>query len=327
MVQVLKKGLFNENQNSCAIIVKRFFLGEVIMTCTYTPLMIIAGILFIFAIASWKYHDIVNREETLKKIRRVWYSFCVLAFAVYINIKPPKTAEGYNKLLVSQEVWDLLFFFAIFIFFAVVVDALILRVTSLGEFKFGGFGGKFLGEETKVNLKEQLNNIELIYDKIQAEHEVIQDLENYMAPLVDRLLVAENEDWLAEFEDFLKQYCQAQKSNIEVAVFNTRDETLAQIKDHFKLNSSKSRELKRNIADKQSTFCDKSSDTLNYGKDILLVPVESNYYGETVLVTLQGKNNVLDNEQFMVLNLMKLFEASVFNILKQIELEEQIPAS
>jgi len=142
-------------------------------------ILLIAGLLAIYAILSLFFYEVLNKGETLRKIRRCWYSSCLLAFSVFINLRPPKSMEGYNKLLVPHQVWDLIILFIAFIIVGFIVDALIIRTTSLGEFKFGGFGGKFLGEETKKNLKEQINNIEMIYDKIQAEYEVIQDLEKY----------------------------------------------------------------------------------------------------------------------------------------------------
>jgi len=291
---------------------------------TYWLVVLIAAILMFYSLLSWKFGDLFEIAKTLKKIRRCWYSFCLLAYTIYINTDNYKVSTGYNQLLVSQEVWNLLVLFIVFMSLGVVVDALVLRTTSLGEFKFGGFGGKFLGDEAKENIKEQIKNIELIYDKIEAEHEVIQILDSYLASIRDRLLAGEELDWLAEFEELLKKYCQAQNSNVDVAIYNTTDETMAQIKEHFKLTGSKYKDLKRNLAIVKSTFCDKNSDTLNYEKDVLFVPVVSEYYEGNLLISLQGKSNILDNEQFFILNLIKLFEVNVFNILKQIDLEEQI---
>jgi len=146
-----------------------------------------------------------------------------------------------------------------------------------------------------------------------------------MKPLEEKLLGDEEIDWLAEFEEFLTKYCQAQRSNVEVAIYDTRPETLSEIKEHYKLTKSKARELIRNVKNNETTFCDKNNDTINFKKDILFIPVDSNYYGETsILIAIKGKNNILENEQFLVLNLIKLFETHVFNTLKRIELEQPV---
>lgn len=287
---------------------------------SYIPLLITSAVICIYSLLVWKFHDTLYREETQKKVRKTWYGLCFLGYGLYISFSKVPITIGNGKYLFPPEITKLFVVFILFIGFAVIVDALILRTSRLGEFKIAGFSGKFYGEEARENLQDQMNNVDMLCEKIQAEYEIVQDSERYINPLKDKLLDEQDVDWIAELQDFLKNYCIAQKTVIDISIYDAQ--ALEEIKGHYHLTNSKSKELERNIQDKCSTFCDKNSDTLNYGRDILFIPVIFNYYDGTILIALQGKNNIVDHEQFMILNLVKIFESNIFNILKQLELSE-----
>ena len=279
-----------------------------------------ASVLLIYSILTIFYEKLSN-GSVLKVTRRIWYSLCLLLYAFYLLIRTPESLINF-KFLKPNILWDEIALFIIFTIGAVIIDTLILRAASIKTLSLGTLGGVLEEEDAKKGANQTLVAMDFINSKIEAEFDVIQNIEKIVNDVENKLINGFSIEWLEEIEKLIKQYCEYQQYEaVDVNVYDTDSDTIKNIKEHYKLTKPAKNELERKISSSTAFYCDRKIKTLNFPQDIYFIPVELYFYDKQVLVTLKGIDNLAVMEKHIIANLVKAYEMKLLSSLNLIEKE------
>ena len=281
-------------------------------------LFIVPIAFLIFSIATIFIKDI--SEKSMVKIKRFYYTLCLFGIIWIINKIDLSKITVANTFGIPQNIWVIFFIFIIGIAVSIVLNMLIISSTDIKEITLGW--AKISKEEIKHNIEEQKLYVERLIDKIEAEHEVIQNFEKYLMDnrIEDKLRTDYTHFlWEEEFKCLIQFYCKHQNTNIDVYVLNNNDTDFElNLEVTFNMTSTNISTIKNNIQSNKST-------PIVQKKSFLFIPYKPVYYSNTIIIVLKGKPEfVFDIEQRFILNIIKSFENYITDILANMISEDSV---
>ena len=194
-----------------------------------------------------------------------------------------------------------------------LLDILIISASGLKEVSLGW--AKISKDEVQANIEEQKNNMDKILDKIESEYEVIQNFEEYVQRQCIRKKLEqdfEHFNWPEEFKELTQYYCNFQSSNIKVAYLIMDDLFNRELKLTYNLTDTNINTVIKDINENKSTI-------VAQRYQLLFIPYTPVYYNKKIVIILKGREYIFEVEQRFIVNLFKIFENYVTDIIATLE--------
>lgn len=280
----------------------------------FNPLLlffIIPILYLIFTFTTYGREDAISKN--IKIIRRIYYSIWLFIAAVIINIIDVKKLEINNSFGIPKVIWMVFLVFIASMVTAVILDILIISASGLKEVSLGW--AKISKDEVQANIEEQKNNMDKILDKIESEYEVIQNFEEYIQRQCIRKKLEqdfEHFNWPEEFKELTQYYCNFQSSNIKVAYLIMDDLFNRELKLTYNLTDTNINTVIKDINENKSTI-------VAQRYQLVFIPYTPVYYNKKIVIILKGREYIFEVEQRFIVNLFKIFENYVTDIIATLE--------
>jgi len=192
----------------------------------YEFLYLIAGGLLLFSILNWflKKPSILTK----RRIRQTFYAVWMFVFAIFYNLNDlSKVTIQADKVLFPLELWIFFWYFIVFALVGIVFDVFILSGREIKSVKRDGVDF----EEGLEVLTTQDNIIEIYEEKIDAEHEILQDIGRYTShvkELIENLVFEKNNgkqfSLIEEMENIIENYYRLQQRRYSFKVLMVGDD-------------------------------------------------------------------------------------------------------
>lgn len=265
----------------------------------------------IFSTVTYKKEEIIRTN--IKLIKRIYYSIWLFVAVIIINIIDIKNFNISNNLGIPKIIWMIFLVFVACMLVAIILDVLIISASGFKEITLGW--AKISKDEVEANIEEQKNNIDKLVDKIEAEYEVIQNFEEYIKKQQIREKLESNFDefhWPDEFKELAQYYCNFQNSNIKVSYLKINDDLNRELKLTYNLTDTNINNIKKDIKDNKSTIVQQKN-------QLLFIPYKPVYYNDDIVIILKGKEYIFEVEQRFIVNLFKIFENYITDIIATLE--------
>ena len=158
-------------------------------------------------------------------------------------------------------------------------------------------------------------NMDKILDKIESEYEVIQNFEEYIQRQCIRKKLEQDFEyfnWPEEFKELTQYYCNFQSSNIKVAYLIMDDLFNRELKLTYNLTDTNINTVIKDINENKSTI-------VAQRYQLLFIPYTPVYYNKKIVIILKGREYIFEVEQRFIVNLFKIFENYVTDIIATLE--------
>ncbi|URZ05968.1 hypothetical protein [Clostridium felsineum] len=279
---------------------------HIFLLCLYA----IPIIFIIYAVISYK---LSFSDEIISLFKKIYYIIWILAYIILVNHVELNKISIKDSFGVPYNIWTLIIIFIIFLVLAYLLDIFILFGNGFKELSI--FGAKFVKEETKEILDNQHKYLNLLIDKIKAENKIITGLKEYMNEENFKDKIINGKFYaLNELDKIIMQYYNSQNIDVRVESVFIKDKKIDNsLICENKLTRIESLELKRYYKNSTSYFLEKKDES------ILFVPYTSQIYDNDILMIIKTDNNLMFEEQYMILNIITIYEINILNVYKSIK--------
>lgn len=290
----------------------------------YWFVLALAVAILMYSIMYCLFAKAIENKTAITKIRKIWFSLCLLIYSLLINfgympaIDSKNNLPIYNGLGIIQEVWDLIIYFLVMLIFAIIIDLFIIRSILVAEINLAGVGGKF--EESAESITRYENLTDQILNKINTEFKILQEIEIHLDFIQDKLDSENGIDFLSELLNLLHKYSAYLNDKVSISIIEDIDEeeTLQGIKNAYHMKAYKYEEFRFNLANNASTPCLSGKDLRFYPKNILLIPykidlpIKEDNNPTKIIIAVEAKDTIITEEQYIICNMAKAFEQRVY---------------
>ncbi|URZ04104.1 hypothetical protein [Clostridium felsineum] len=279
---------------------------HIFLLCLY----VIPIIFIIYALVAYK---LSFSDETVSLFKKIYYIIWILAYIILVNHVELNKIPIKDSFGVPYNIWTLIIIFIIFLIVAYLLDIFILFGNGFKELSI--FGAKFVKEETKEILDNQHKYLNLLIDKTKAENKILTGLKEYMNEENFKDKIINGKFYaLNELDKIIMQYYNSQNIDVRVESVFIKDKKIdSSLICENKLTRMESLELKRYYKNSTSYFLEKKDES------ILFVPYTSQIYDNDILMIIKTDNNLMFEEQYMILNIITIYEINILNVYKSIK--------
>ena len=269
--------------------------------------------------------------KTYKRRKRaIFYSIWSFLFAGYYNvIKVPTLNYTANKYGIPQTQWVFILNFVGFAVIGCIIDMLIISSRGIKSIKKDGID--LLDEEDEAIVKSQTGVIEIYEEIIKAESNTIGDIPAYCQELQKQFtgsFQGTNTDFKFDFEyeltNVIEKYLYYKKSKTQACVI--KDDELNKIKEDFDLSFIDFKILEKKLKANEGYLNNfKTTKLLIFPFYSLIGQNENEDNGDNIekkatqYIVLSSDNvNLLRMEQYVILNILRAFEAFFGNIIYEL---------
>lgn len=258
-------------------------------------------------------------DEIAALVKKIYYIIWLAFYIIIVNHVPLDRIPIKDSFGVPSNIWTLIVLFIIFLLIAYLLDAFIISGCGFQELSI--FGAKFVKQETKEVIDDQHKYLNLFINKAKAENKILMNLKQYMVNEDFRDKInTDNFNVIDELTKLIKQYYDMQNLDVDVETALITDENLEETIDDIACNYDINRidmvKLKRNYNKVLSYFINDKD------KKLLFTPcicnISPNDKKANYLVIVKGGNNILVEEQYMLLNIITLYETEIINIVQDL---------